>query len=135
MFCCRKGYSELLERSQAEPEVLLRCFLISTCLCAAFCPQPAFCRRRHLAWVCRLTSGKVQGSEGKLKATRPSRRASTCRMFWVCFLISSTSAADLLRQGGRRMSINQFDALKDILTKHRRMGVAGISSNSPSNFR
>jgi len=48
---------------------------------------------------------------------------------------SSLGVQTYVRKGGRRMSINQFDALKDILTKHRRMGVAGISSNSPSNFR
>ncbi|CAE7257817.1 CMPK, partial [Symbiodinium necroappetens] len=48
---------------------------------------------------------------------------------------SSLGVQTYVRKGGRRMSINQFDALKDILTKHRRMGVAGITSNSPSNFR
>mmetsp|Transcript_26760 Transcript_26760/g.50325 ORF Transcript_26760/g.50325 Transcript_26760/m.50325 type:complete len:590 (-) Transcript_26760:61-1830(-) len=39
------------------------------------------------------------------------------------------------KRGGRRISVGQFDALKEILTKHRRMGVAGISSNSPNQFR
>ncbi|CAE7584450.1 CMPK, partial [Symbiodinium natans] len=48
---------------------------------------------------------------------------------------TSLGSLPYFKRGGRRMSFGQFDALKEILTKHRRMGVAGISSNSPGNFR